>query len=72
MGVNENATNLVVSTCAPSNGFGCSPDLDDSKLYAVLAPLGDGSSAIQPLDYSLPATTKAISDFEQIAKNLPL
>lgn len=72
MGVNENVTNLVVSTCAPSNGFGCAPNLDNSKLFVVLAPLGDGSSTIQPLDYSLPATTKAISDFEKIAANLPL
>lgn len=72
LGKNKDKTNLVVSTCAPSNGFGCSPDLDNSKLYVVLAPLGDGSSTIAPLDYSLPATTKAISDFEKIAENLPL
>jgi len=72
MGVTQDATNLVVSTCAPSSGFGCAPDLDSSKLYVVLAPLGDGSSTIAPLDYSLPATTTAISDFEKIAANLPL
>ncbi|HZJ34920.1 MAG TPA: hypothetical protein VFD55_02860 [Candidatus Angelobacter sp.] len=72
MGVTQDATNLVVSTCAPTDGFGCAPDLDSSKLYIVLAPLGDGSSTIAPLDYNLPATATAISDFEQIAGNLPL
>lgn len=72
LGMNSESTNLVVSTCAPTSGFGCSPVLDDSKLYVVLAPLGDGSSAISPLDYNLPATTKAMSDFEKIAQNLPL
>jgi hypothetical protein len=72
LGKTESATNLVVSTCAPANGFGCSPDFDSSKLYVTLAPLGDGSSVIAPLDYNLPATTKAITDFETITKTLPI
>ena len=72
LGKTESATNTVVSTCAPSKGFGCSPVLDDSKLYVVLAPLGDGSSVIAPLNYNLPATSKAITDFETITKTLPI
>lgn len=72
IGKTQGATNLAVSTCAPNNGFGCAPSFDKNKLYVTLAPLGDGSTAIAPLDYSLPATTKAISDFEKIAKALPL
>jgi hypothetical protein len=72
LGKTESATNAVVSTCAPENGFGCAPDLDSSKLYIVLAPLDDGSSVIAPLDYNLPATSTAITDFETIAKTLPV
>jgi hypothetical protein len=72
IGKTEGATNLVVSTCAPVNGFGCSPDFDKSKLYVTLAPLGDGSSVIAPLDYNLPATATAITDFETIAKTSPI
>lgn len=72
LGKTQDSTNLVVSSCAPTNGFGCSPTFGDSMLYVVLAPLGDGGSALAPLDYNLPATTKAISDFEKIAKALPL
>jgi len=72
LGKTESATNVVVSTCAPNNGFGCAPDLDKSKLYIVLAPLGDGGTVIAPLDYNLPATSKAITDLETIAKTLPV
>ena len=72
LGLTESATNYVVSTCAPANGFGCAPDFDGKKLYVTLAPLGDGSSTIAPLDYTLPATATAISDFEAIARTLPL
>jgi hypothetical protein len=72
MGTTADATNYVVSTCAPASGFGCAPDFDGRKLYVTLAPLGDGSSTIAPLDYSLPATATALTDFEAIARALPL
>jgi hypothetical protein len=72
LGTSSDATNYVVSSCAPSSGFGCAPDFDDSKLYVVLAPLGDGSTTLAPLDYNLPATAEAIADFEKIAEALPL
>ncbi len=71
-GKTEASTNLVVSTCMPSNGFGCSPDFDNSKLYMVLSPAGASSQTLGPLDYSLEATDTAISDFEQMAGSLPL
>lgn len=72
LGTTADATNYVVSSCAPTNGFGCAPDFDGRKLYVTLAPLGDGSSTIAPLDYSLPATATALTDFEAIARALPL
>jgi hypothetical protein len=72
MGITADATNYVVSTCAATAGFGCAPVLDDSKLYITLAPLGDGSSTIAPLDYTLPATATAFTDLEAIARALPL
>lgn len=67
LGKSQETTNLVVSTCAPANGFGCSPDLDGKKLYFFLAPYDANAT----LNYSLPATTTAIGDFETIAKSLP-
>jgi hypothetical protein len=72
MGTTADATNYVASTCAPASGFGCAPDFDGRKLYVTLAPLGDGSSTIAPLDYALPATATAITDFEAIVRALPL
>ncbi len=72
LGLTESTTNYVVSTCTANAGFGCAPVLDDSKLYVTLAPLGDGSSTIAPLDYTLPATATALTDFEAIARALPL
>ncbi len=72
LGLNADATNVVVSSCAPKGGFGCSPDLDNRKLYVVLMPYGSGDQAVQPIDYSSPSASKAISEFEKIAQSLPL
>lgn len=76
IGKTQDATNVVVSTCAPENGFGCSPDLsgysDPRKLYMSLSPATSSSTDMPPLDYNLPATATAISDFQKIAASLPL
>lgn len=72
IGQTKDATDVAVSSCAATGGFGCAPEFDNKKLFMTLSAYSSGQNTAQLLDYSLPSTTTAISEFEAIAASLPL
>lgn len=72
LGSTSQYTSLVVSTCEPVNGYGCSPVVDGKKAYISLNPYQQGGQAWVPLDYSKAATTTAAKDFEKMVQSLSL
>jgi hypothetical protein len=63
---------VVLSSCAPKDGYGCSPTITDGYLLAWLEMYPAKSQTPGTLDFKLNSTTKAISDFTEVVKSLKL
>jgi hypothetical protein len=64
--------NVAISSCAPSNGYGCSMEQSGKPLLILLHPYKPGDQAVETIDFSSASSSQALKAMKLIVESLQL